>query len=332
VAGRAGRGALCRDPPGDARLRRFRDAAAERRPLLREAAASLLGQRRVAPTLRRDAVGGAPPDAPLRSGDRPCPSRRDGGSLGIDRRPRGRDPVSRVARRLRILARRPDGRAADFLLHGDSFSRARDGPAARSPPAVGVSLDADRPRRGGRIPEQGSRRRRPSRRDPRPLVFLDAARAPPLFAPFRTSAPRLPARRRALVRPGRAPHSRLSPILLHPRALPAVRDAGRAALGPDLLLHPRLFRRLPPRAPLLLRDIEAHARLAALERRGSGRVLLPALVRRRVPLFLLFAQQAAALSPPRVPRGRGPRRARSLSPPSATSTSRRSRSLASACS
>src|SRR5439155_15088779 len=122
----------------------------------------------------------------------------------------------------------------------------------------------------------------------------------------------LPPRRRALVRPGRAPHPGLPPILLHPRALPAIRNAGRPALGPDLLFHPRLFRGSPPRAPLLLRDSEAHARLAALERRGSGRVLLPALVRRRVPLLLPLAQQAAALPPPRVPRGRGPRRARAL--------------------
>ena len=39
-------------------------AAPERRPLLREASPALLGQRRVAAGLRRDAVGGAPADAP----------------------------------------------------------------------------------------------------------------------------------------------------------------------------------------------------------------------------------------------------------------------------
>src|SRR5258708_28586490 len=123
----------------------------------------------------------------------------------------------------------------------------------------------------------------------------DAAPAPPLRALLRPGARGVRHCRRALVRAGRAPHSGLPPFLLHPRALRAVRDAGRAALGPDLLLHPRLLRRPPPRAPLLLRDFEAHARLAALERRGSGRVLLPALVRRRVPLLLPLAQQAAAL-------------------------------------
>src|SRR5204862_167975 len=111
----------------------------------------------------------------------------------------------------------------------------------------------------------------------------------------------------ALVCAGRAPHTGLPPILLHSRTLSAVRDAGRAALGPDLLLHPRLFRWLPPRAPLLLRDIEAHARLAALERRGSGRVLLPALVRPHGRARL--AENPAGDGPPRLLRRRGRRRA-----------------------
>ena len=65
------------------------------------------------------------PTRPLRARYDPDAPLRDGRGLGDAVGARGGDPVSRGAARLRLLAREPDRRPSDVLLHADALSSAR---------------------------------------------------------------------------------------------------------------------------------------------------------------------------------------------------------------
>src|SRR6266508_1355859 len=234
----AGRGALRGDPPRDARLGRFRDAKVERGSLPREAAPPLLGQRRFAAPVRFDSLGGAPADAPLRARYAPDAPLRDGRNLGDAGRVRGGDPLPSRTSRLRLLAREPDRRSPDVLLHADALSRSRDSVAPRGGPTLGHPVGSGRTRRRRRFPEQGTRRGCPAGSDSPSLVPGDPPDALSAIAPLRAGSPGVPLGCRAMVPARREPQPWLPPFLLHPRALPTLLDLRGEASGADLLLRP----------------------------------------------------------------------------------------------
>ena len=191
--------------------RRLGHAAAERHQVLREAAAAVLGHRRVVPDVRDRPVDGA-----SRAGGRGIrddPRRRLHGG-GPRRRDRRRVRRAR-ARRLRLAhghgAFRHARRAAQLPARLRAVlvpARQPRRPAARAR----ASVDARRVGRDrARDAHQGARRAGDPRGDARPLLARHARRRPVAAPPPRQRPRALPRDRRAVVRRGVDARIRASP-------------------------------------------------------------------------------------------------------------------------
>src|SRR5262249_17323880 len=163
--------------------------------------------------------------------------------------------LSRLAARVRAFARESDRRIAHFFFHGDAFRGPGNDRQAREGSSLGAVVRRRWSRGRGSLLEQGTRRTRLPRSDSGCLGAPDPAPPGALHSAPGTRAPRVPRSRFALVRSGGVAESRVSPVLLRSRALPALRHRPSASTRALLLLRRDLPRGFPARPLLFLRGL-----------------------------------------------------------------------------